>query len=64
MIGLRMSGKEPITGLEVEVPLSDGKTIRVTGLLAVRYRTDPDGVWALIEEELQKRDKNVHGVRS
>ena len=36
--------------MEADVTLTDGSVVRVMGLLAVKFRTDPDGVRKFIED--------------
>lgn len=48
--------------LEEGVILTDGSIVRVTGLFAVRYRTDPDAVRQFIEDDLKrKKGAESHG---
>jgi hypothetical protein len=39
---------------EENVTLTDGSVVRVTGLLAFKFRTDPDGVRRFVEDERAK----------
>lgn len=41
--------------LEADVELSDGTIVRVTGLLAVRYRSDPEVVRKWVENEIERK---------
>lgn len=38
----------------VDVILSDGNTVRVTGLLAVRFQKDPEAVRKFVEDDLKR----------
>lgn len=38
----------------VDVVLSDGSTVRVTGLLAVRFQQDPDAVREFLEDDIKR----------
>jgi hypothetical protein len=48
--------------LEEDVTLGDGTVVRVTGLLAVRFRTDPDAVREFVEDtrRARKDDQESH----
>ena len=46
--------KTPKHRLEEDVTLSNGETVRVTGLYAIEYRKNPEVVRKLIEEDMAR----------
>lgn len=48
--------------MEEDVSLPDGSVVRVTGLLAVKFRTDPDAVRKFVEDDWTRRGSaETHG---
>lgn len=43
--------------LEENIVLSDGTTATVTGLLAIKYRNNPEGVRKFLDEEKKRKGK-------
>jgi hypothetical protein len=49
--------------LEEDVVMDDGRVIRVMGLLAVKFRTDPDAIREFLEEASLRNSKETNDAQ-